>query len=404
MGGTLAKKDFNLPFFGILNDLNTIMKNQKRMYRRIITWLSIVYLGVWNSVNSLYIARDGGIWYQTDETTVENTGLQNNTNIHLRGISWFGFETQDFVINGLWVHPMKYYVDLLRENEINFIRVPFSAEWIYYNWDLYPYDGLVSADFDNQHKKSIEILDRLVDLLEENGMFIMFDLHRLHKEYISELWYSPTDDKYPSSIFFDSWFRLLDRYANRTHLLAIDLLNEPHGKATYGSDDPSTDWRLFVESAIPQFQQRYPNASFLFVVEGINWGHDLSLYKQYPLRLSIPNRVVFSPHVYGKSVVSSTDTSYPPALWNEWYSSFAYLRELNESLIIGEWGGQTTIDKYWMTLFTDYLKTKNIRDNCFWSVGPNSGDVQGWLLDDWTTIDQFKNDRIQKLQPVPTFF
>ena len=370
-----------------------------------VRWVVLLWYGCMQ-VCSSYIAKEAGIWYESVPGTVLNPGLKHDTKIPLRGLSWFGFETQDFVVNGLWVHPMSFYVNLLVENEINFLRIPFSAEWIYYNWDLYPYDGLVSADNENQHRKSIEILDTLVDQLEEKGIFIMFDLHRLHKEYISELWYSPTDDKFPTSVFFETWFRILDRYGNRSHLLAVDLLNEPHGSATYGNDNPSTDWRLFLESAIPQFISRYPNSSYVFVVEGINWGHDLKLYGQYPLRLPIEasQRVVYSSHVYGKSVVESTDTSYPPALWQEWYSSFAYLRDSNKSIIIGEWGGQTTLDKYWMTLFSDYLMKMDIRDNCFWSVGPNSGDVQGWLLDDWTTIDSFKNERMAKLQPNPIFF
>ena len=43
----------------------------------------------------------------------------------------------------------------------------------------------------------------------------MLDLHRLHKEYISELWYSPYDDQYPSTVFFETWYKMLDRYKDR---------------------------------------------------------------------------------------------------------------------------------------------------------------------------------------------
>ena len=67
----------------------------------------------------------------------------------------------------------------------------------------------------------------------------MLDLHRLNDQYISELWYAPNDDRFTSDTFFQTWFTILDRYKDRTNLVAVDLLNEPHGRATWGSNDPS---------------------------------------------------------------------------------------------------------------------------------------------------------------------
>jgi len=96
----------------------------------------------------------------------------------IRGLSWFGFETQDFVINGLWVHSMTEYLDKIQEVNVTTLRVPFSAEWIFYNFNLYPYDGLVSADPVNQHKPSIDILDTLFQECEKRNITIVLDLHR----------------------------------------------------------------------------------------------------------------------------------------------------------------------------------------------------------------------------------
>ena len=327
----------------------------------------------------------------------------NGEQTNIRGLSWFGFETQDFVVNGLWSHPLDWYLDLIKQNNFNVIRIPFSAEWIYYNFDTIPNQGIISADPSSQGKTSIEILDALFDYTEKNDILIMLDLHRLHKEYISELWYSPYDDQYPSSVYYTTWTKMLDRYKDRRNLFAVDLLNEPHGSATFGNDKLSTDWRLFSQGTIMKFMDQYPDAPWVYFVEGIGWGKYLHEYQNHPFDLTPEQmkKVVFSPHNYGKSVVPGINMD-PNALHADWDYNFGFLREDGLVVVPGEWGGKTDIDADWMNIFINYLIQKDMRGSFFWSLGPNSGDVAGYLLDDWTTIDQFKMNIINKLQPNPS--
>lgn len=329
-----------------------------------------------------------------------------NEQVYLKGLSWFGFETQDFVINGLWQHDLDFYFSTMKNLDINAIRVPFSSEWIYYNWDLYPYDGNVSGDITCQHKKSIEILDLIFEKAKENNMVILLDLHRLHKEYISELWYSPSDDQYTTYTFFETWFRILDRYIDKPNLLGIDLLNEPHGQASFGSGNPSNDWKLFIEYAVPKIMKRYPHRSFLIFVEGINWGHTFADYRYHPINLppNIMNQIVFSPHVYGSSVVPGTSQD-AGVLASQWDFDFGFMaQDYYKVLVPGEWGGRTSIDQNWMQFLANYFNSKNIASNFLWSLGPNSGDVAGLLQDDWTSLDQFKVGIIKQMTPYPTQF
>lgn len=318
---------------------------------------------------------------------------------HIRGASWFGFETQDFVINGLWSHPMDFYVQTLQDLGVNVLRVPWSAEWILYNQDIYPYDGMVAGDPENQHSTSWEILERLFDKTEKAGIHIMLDLHRLHKEYISEVWYSPTDSLFTSDDFFSAWARVLDTLGDRPNLMAIDLLNEPHGRATWGTGDPSTDWRLFAEQAIGVLEQRYPDHEWLYFVEGIGWGKSLTEAVQFPVLApdSASDRLVYSPHSYGKSVVASVNPWDVTSLRQDWEVNFGQLREQGATVVVGEWGGRTDMDQEWMDHFVDYLLEKNMTDTFFWSLGPNSGDVAGILMDDWTTVDAFKQSVMKRL-------
>jgi len=247
----------------------------------------------------------------TSAWTIQKGIIFDNSNYHynLSGISWFGFETQDFVVNGLWSHSVEWYIDIIKSYGFNTVRIPFSAEWILYNIDLYPYNGMVASDPSSQNKKSIEILDYIFKYSQKQNVNIMLDLHRLHKEYISELWYSPTDSMFTNDDFLKTWFIILDRYQHQSNLIAIDLLNEPHGVATWGNQNPSTDWNTFIEYAIPQINDRYPNSTWLYLIEGIGWGKDLSNVRSFPIHLpsSLNNRFSYSAHTYGKSVVSSVE-------------------------------------------------------------------------------------------------
>jgi endoglucanase len=330
-----------------------------------------------------------------------NILTEKNEIFHVKGVSWFGFETQDFVVNGLWIHDMDFYVNILKENDINVLRIPFSEEWIYYHFDLYPDEFKIIEDPSLFHKKSIEIFDILFDKLESENIYVLLDLHRLHKEYISELWYSPIDDLYTTDMFFKTWYTMIDRYGNRSNLLGIDLLNEPHGQATWGSFDPDNDWKLFIEYAIPRFNLRYPHHQWLFFVEGIDWGHTFRDYREYPINKNFLHQLVFSPHAYGKSVVPTTSTD-PDILYSTWDADFGFLqKEFNLTVVPGEWGGQTDLDSVWMTILGQYLIDSNMRNNFFWSLGPNSNDVDGLLLNDWTSLDTFKINLMKTIQPHP---
>jgi len=333
----------------------------------------------------------------------------NNKKVNLKGINWFGFETQDFVINGLWQHPMEFYMDLMHQNDFNVLRIPFSEEWIRYNFNLYPDNGLVIADPNNQHKKSIEIMDRLFDLAEERGMLIMLDLHRIRKEQINNLWYIQNDPQYSGNSYLQTWFDILDRYANRPNLFAADLLNEPHDIASWGTGNPSTDFDKLAGYTIEQIADRYSNETFLFFVEGINWGKDLTGVRNHPIVLpdNLQNRLVYSAHNYGPSVVWGIPSYDRGSLYDNWYQFFGYIMDdMNLKVVPGEWGGRYNFqdDITWMNTFRDYMIEKGMTDNFYWSLGPNSGDVEGLLLNDWTNINQDKLNLINSVQTNPTVF
>ena len=53
--------------------------------------------------------------------------------LELRGISWFGFEGVGAIVDGLWEHPLSYYVELCRQLGINALRIPLAVDNILIN-------------------------------------------------------------------------------------------------------------------------------------------------------------------------------------------------------------------------------------------------------------------------------
>ena len=84
--------------------------------------------------------------------------------------------------------------------------------------------------------------------------------------------------------------------------------NEPHGKASWGTNDQATDWRLAAERCGNAIQAINPN--WLIVVEGvennvpgqklkIHWmGANLEGVDRFPVRLSRPQQTsIFSSRI-----------------------------------------------------------------------------------------------------------
>jgi hypothetical protein len=193
----------------------------------------------------------------------------------------------------------------------------------------------------------------------------------------------------------------------------MDLRNEPHDPACWGCGDASKDWRLAAEKAGNAILTINPD--LLIIVEGISsyngqsiwWGGNLMGAQTYPVRLNVPNRLVYSPHDYPSSVYPQTwfsAANYPdnlPAVWDQYWGYLA--RQNIAPILIGEFGTRysTTKDQQWLQALKSYIQ-QNKLSWTFWSLNPNSGDTGGLLLDDWITVHQQKQDILKQIQyPFP---
>lgn len=336
----------------------------------------------------------------------------------LKGVNWFGFETETFSPHGLWSSSMDYLLDFVKREGFNAIRVPFSTEFAEKMDKINPTAIDYSQNPDLKGKTAGQVMDTLVRKCKKRGIYVMPDMHRFEGAgMIPELWY---DNKYSEARVIEAWKRIVSRYKNDSTVFAIDLKNEPHGSATWGSGDPKTDWRL-AASRIGNAMLKI-NPKLLIFVEGVDrtkdfpkrtswWGGCLDQADKHPVNLDIKNRLVYSPHVYGPDVFDmpyfGRGTGFPNNLPAIWTSDWGYIRKNKVApMVIGEWGGRNekgSKDRVWQEALVKYFGDIGITCNSFyWSLNPNSGDTKGLLDDDWRTPVRYRLDMARKACPKPT--
>lgn len=315
----------------------------------------------------------------------------------LTGINWFGLETPSYAPHGLWVRNLEDVLDQIYELGFNTIRLPFSNQLL--DDDSLPTDVNYALNPDLVGLNGLGIMDRVIAGAGTRGLKVVLDRHRPDSQRQSDLWYT---DRYDERRWIDDWLRLVQRYAGDDTVIGVDLHNEPHGRASWGSGDLATDWRLAAERAGNAILAVNPR--LLIVVQGVAehqgdwywWGGNLIGARDDPARLEIPTQLVYSTHDYGPGVYPQPwfqDPTFPRNLEGIWRRHWAFLQlEGTAPVLVGEFGGRSVgFDREgaWQRRLVGYLREHGF-SYFYWTLNPNSGDTGGLLLDDWTTVDADK--------------
>jgi endoglucanase len=346
---------------------------------------------------SLFAAGDG-YWHTSGNQIVDTAGNP----VRITGVNWFGFET-NFAPHGLWARNYQDMMDQIKSLGFNTIRLPFATQM--FDPGAMPSTIDFGRNPDLRGLTPIQIMDKVVAYAGQIGLRILLDRHSIDVAILSPLWYT---NQYPQTRWVSDWQMLAQRYRNNTTVIGADLHNEPHEPACWGCGDPARDWRMAAQTAGNAILAINPK--WLIVVEGVQsyrdqwywWGGNLMGARDYPVQLSVPNQLVYSPHDYPQSVYNQpwfSDPAYPSNLPGIWDAYWGYLHKSNVApVLVGEFGTKllTASDRQWYDSMTSYLGTTGISFT-FWSWNPNSIDTGGILKEDWQTVHQ---DKMAKLTPL----
>jgi endoglucanase len=320
--------------------------------------------------------------------------------VRFTGVNWFGFETDRYMPHGLWQVNYKAVLNKVKSLGLTMIRLPYSDD--IFAAGRNPQSLSLGANPELAGKSSLEVMDAIIDYAGQIDLRILLDRHRPDANGQSELWYT-------GGVSEGTWINNLKtittRYKNNPAVIGIDLHNEPHGNACWGCGTQATDWRLAAERGGNAVLGIQPN--WLIIVEGVQnangdnnwWGGNLQAARTSPVRLNVPNRVVYSAHDYATSVSVQPwfNNNFPNSLEPQWDKNWGYLLKENIApVLVGEFGSklEDARDRVWMPRLLQYMQA-NGASWTFWSLNPNSGDTKGLLQDDWSSTDAVRYDVIK---------
>ncbi|MDQ1069750.1 cellulase family glycosylhydrolase [Streptomyces canus] len=342
-----------------------------------------------------------GYWHTSGRQILDASGQP----VRIAGINWFGFETSNHVVHGLWSRDYKSMIDQMKSLGYNTIRIPYSDDIVTSGTVPNSIDFSSGKNADLQGLNSLGVLDKIVSYAGQDGLKVILDRHRPDSGGQSALWYTAA---VPESTWITNLKALAARYQGQDTVVGIDLHNEPHDPACWGCGDTATDWRLAAQRAGNAVLS--VNPELLIFVEGVQtfngvsgwWGGNLMGVAQYPVQLNVANRIVYSAHDYATSVAQQSwfsDPSFPANMPGIWDKYWGYIFKQNIAPVwVGEFGTtlQSTVDQKWLAALVSYLRPTSTygADSfhwTFWSWNPNSGDTGGILKDDWQTVDTVKD-------------
>ncbi|MDH6489259.1 cellulase family glycosylhydrolase [Streptomyces sp. SAI-127] len=342
-----------------------------------------------------------GYWHTSGRQILDESGQP----VRIAGINWFGFETANYAVHGLWSRDYKSMIDQMKSLGYNTLRIPYSDDIFKPGTVPNSIDFSSGKNADLQGLNSLGVLDKIVSYAGQDGLKVILDRHRPDSGGQSALWYTSA---VPESTWIANLKALATRYKDQDTVVGIDLHNEPHDPACWGCGDTATDWRLAAQRAGNAVLGVNPD--LLIFVEGVQtfngvsgwWGGNLMGVAQYPVQLNVANRVVYSAHDYATSVAQQSwfsDPSFPANMPGIWDKYWGYIFKQNIAPVwVGEFGTtlQSTVDQKWLAALVSYLRPTSTygADSfhwTFWSWNPNSGDTGGILKDDWQTVDTVKD-------------
>jgi endoglucanase len=331
----------------------------------------------------------------------------NGHEVVLTGASWFGFETETFAPHGLWSRNWESMLDQMKASGFNTMRLPFSNQLFDATSD--PGKAIdYGKNPDLKGLKGLDLMDKIVKGATDRGIMVLLDRHRPTGQAQSALWYTQDVSE---QRWIDDWTMLATHYRSNPLVIGADLHNEPRGEATWGDGNLKTDWRLAAERAGNAVLKANPD--WLIVVEGVEsykndyywWGGNLMGAKDNPVRLSKPDKLVYSAHDYGPGVYRQNwfdAANFPENMPELWKKHWAYLAmDGTAPVLMGEFGGRSVDPKddegVWQQRLMKFLKDEGI-SYTYWAWNANSGDTGGVLKDDWQSTDEAKLAMLHQYQ------
>jgi endoglucanase len=290
--------------------------------------------------------------------------------VRLACIAWNGTGGKaGDALHGLWAVSFRVVLDAAKGAGFNCLRIPFSDVDI--NTRPANTTALGSIDFarnpELKGRTTLQIFQQLVAYAGDIGLRIIFDHHTndgADGQQPNGLWFDsgPGSDgtdgagnvgTVTAATFQRNWVQVARTFAGNATVIGFDLVNEPEGQ-NWGQGGP-TDILAMFQTVGNAIQAVNPGA--LIICEG-----DISQAGARPVVLAVPNKVVYSIHVYPTEISGDPVESEGAAAIASYNRQWGYLITRNIAPVwIGEMGAsmQSVNSRAWAATLLDYMNGKS---------------------------------------------
>lgn len=331
----------------------------------------------------------------------------------LASVNWYGGSDILFIPSGLDVRHRSDIARTIRRMGFNSVRLPYSDEMVMKDPPV-PAD-LLSANPDLAGSSALDVFEAVCRALTAEGVAVIVNNHITtaawccgadpcdagwQNDHLGGLCrISQTEEDWVSH-----WETIMRRLLDDPGVIGADLRNEVRGM--WGTM-PWSRWAPAAELCGRRLQAM--NRDWLIIVGGTESGNDLRGAASRPVKLPVPDKLVYSSHVYawsgwgdrGGRYSHRPYASFERAMREKW----GYLLEDDVAPVwVGEFGAPSHASlgdaNYWRNLMR-YLD-KVDADFGYWAINPrkpagNTAETYGLVKDDWETpvLDYRMRDMVQ---------
>lgn len=338
----------------------------------------------------------------------------------LSSINWYGASDELFVPGGLDIQHRSRIAETIRTLGFNSVRLPYADEIVMSNPVIDA--SVLTANPDLIGSRALDVLAAVTNALTDAGIAVIMNDH-----ITSATWCCGADpcdagwaNDYLGSLctvkqteeqWILNWEKVMLPHVDNPLVIGVDLRNEVRG--LWGT----MPWRKWADAAERCGNRLLKmNPDWLVIVEGTESANDISGAKYRPVKLQVPNKLVYSAHIYawsgwgsmGGRFAQRSFASFARTMRHNW----AYLLEDNIAPVwVGELGAPHRPSvgdaHYWMNTWR-FLKEMDA-DFGYWAINPrkphnNVRESYSVVKDDWVTpvVDYRMKDMTELMRAEPT--
>ncbi|ROW11439.1 hypothetical protein VMCG_01182 [Cytospora schulzeri] len=319
----------------------------------------------------------------------------------LSSVNWYGASDELFIPGGLDVQHRSVIAQTIRNLGFNSVRLPYADELVMRDPHVLPH--LLTANPDLVGLRAMDVFEACVKALTDAGIAVIINNHITHATWCCGA--DPCDAGWANDHlgplcrvqqteeeWIQHWEAVMARFVDNPYVIGADLRNEVRGLWGTMSWDR---WAAAAEAAGNRLLAL--NRDWLVIVGGTESGNDLRGARARPVVLDVPDRLVYSAHVYAWSGWGSREGRFSrreyPSFVRAMRENWAYLVEEDTAPVwIGEFGAPRHPGNgdanYWANLLR-YLKALDA-DFGYWAINPrkprdDKKESYALVEDDWVT-------------------